>query len=479
MTIEEKAKAYDEVRKKIAIRFGSNVADEIFSQFEMSEDERIRKDLIIYLRSVLSNKKYGDKFIESWIAWLEKQAEQKPIKEHNICDFCEDRYGCVNHCPMKLIEEEKPADKVESKFYEGDWVVYDHRVYQVVELPKEGYINLGLRRNGKIEFAPSTYCRHWTIQDAREGDVLYLQKDGKEHIIIYKGVIKERFRTFVSAYCAYNGIVDAFCFADVSRYVDIAYGGIMPASKEQRDFLFQKMKEAGYMWDTENKQLLSLKAEPNGEQKPANNVEPKFREGDSIQFKGFGHNRYTIKEVCGLSHYINTMGNSMDMSYTDANFEVIKDPDKVEISTVWSEEDERIRKSLSAYFAKFKPDDMWDADFSFGDIVAWFEKQGERGTKGNDREIPFDAWSEEDDDHLGRILKELENQRQRPFNRPYLDKIESDYNWLKSLKNRYTWKPSDEQMDMLAKVCSTLHLTSGENEIMESIYDALKKLMEE
>ena len=558
-----------------------------------SEDERIRKDLIIYLRSILANKKYGDKFIESWIDWLEKQGEktsdkivekartekqrvlltetdgsanidwdcrslddvktllkcglefirtieadkqiltdsrfggcsihvptrydkgikqgeqilansaknckdeQKPIKERNVCDFCEDRYGCVNHCPMKLIEEEKPADKVESKFYEGDWVVYDHRVYQVVELPKEGYINLGLRRNGKIEFAPSTYCRHWTIQDAREGDVLYLQKDGKEHIIIYKGVIKERFRTFVSAYCAYNGIVDAFCFADVSRYVDIAYGGIMPASKEQRDFLFQKMKEAGYMWDTENKQLLSLKAEPNGEQKPANNVEPKFREGDSIQFKGFGHNRYTIKEVCGLSHYINTMGNSMDMSYTDANFEVIKDPDKVEISTVWSEEDERIRKSLSAYFAKFKPDDMWDADFSFGDIVAWFENQGKKGTKGNDREIPFDAWSEEDErmsrfignaitaddssiylkskgiqvidahiwlgnlknrvqpllkqewseedgNHVKSILSTIECcKAQFPNAKAVVEAYNADIDWFKSLKNRYIWKPSD------------------------------------
>lgn len=38
-------------------------------------------------------------------------------------------------------------------------------------------------------------------------------------------------------------------------------------------------------------------------------------------------------------------------------------------------EDERIRKSLSTYFAKFKPNDMWDDDFSFGDIVAWFEKK--------------------------------------------------------------------------------------------------------
>ena len=140
-------------------------------------------------------------------------------------------------------------------------------------------------------------------------------------------------------------------------------------------------------------------------------------------------------------------------------------------------EDERIRKAIINVFASHK-----DYEVFFGvsvkDILAWLEKQGKKGVKGNDREIPFDVWSEEDDEHLERILKELENQRQRPINITCLDKIESDYNWLKSIKNRYTWKPSDEQMDMLAKVCSTLHLTSGENEIMESIYDALKKLME-
>ena len=135
--------------------------------------------------------------------------------------------------------------------------------------------------------------------------------------------------------------------------------------------------------------------------------------------------------------------------------------------------DERIRKSLSAYFAKFNPDDMWDADFSFGDIVAWFEKQGEKGTKGNDREIPFDAWSEEDDEHLERILKELESQRQSPINTPYLDKIESDYNWLKSLKNRYTWKPSGEQMDEFSGLLDEIH---WDGEILVSLYNDLKKL---
>jgi hypothetical protein len=48
------------------------------------------------------------------------RGEQKSIEEHDICKFCEDRYGCVSPCPAKLIEEQKPTDKVEPKFKVGD-----------------------------------------------------------------------------------------------------------------------------------------------------------------------------------------------------------------------------------------------------------------------------------------------------------------------------------------------------------------------
>lgn len=51
---------------------------------------------------------------------------------------------------------------------------------------------------------------------------------------------------------------------------------------------------------------------------------PKFKTGDFIQYKGMGHNRYTINEVCGTTHYINSQGKRMDMSYTDANFELVE-----------------------------------------------------------------------------------------------------------------------------------------------------------
>ena len=127
-TIEEKAKRYDEL-KVIAQEleedgcFDKLTLFDLFPELAESEDEKIIKDIVTYLKSDIANKGYRDKIIESWIAWLEKKCsqipansakicedEQKPIKEHNVCDFCEEKHWCVSPCPTKLIGEQKPVD---------------------------------------------------------------------------------------------------------------------------------------------------------------------------------------------------------------------------------------------------------------------------------------------------------------------------------------------------------------------------------
>lgn len=40
------------------------------------------------------------------------------------------------------------------------------------------------------------------------------------------------------------------------------------------------------------------------------------------------------------------------------------------------------------------------------------------------------------------------------------------------------WKPSDEQMKILEKVCNTVALTKHGYEVLESLYNDLKKLTE-
>ena len=99
MTQEEKAKAYDAAREKIAVRFGTNVAEEIFSEFEESEDERIRKGLINYFNHHKNgiNIFYGIKG-DDILAWLEKQAE-KPYTFKSI---------------PRLLEMIVPSDRAKS-----------------------------------------------------------------------------------------------------------------------------------------------------------------------------------------------------------------------------------------------------------------------------------------------------------------------------------------------------------------------------
>lgn len=77
MNYEQK---YKEANDKIAAKFGTNVAKEIFTDLYESEDEKIRKFLIKWIQD---NYYHGTTEIptKTLIAWLEKQGEKKPADE--------------------------------------------------------------------------------------------------------------------------------------------------------------------------------------------------------------------------------------------------------------------------------------------------------------------------------------------------------------------------------------------------------------
>ena len=61
-------------------------------------------------------------------------------------------------------------------------------------------------------------------------------------------------------------------------------------------------------------------------------------------------------------------------------------------------EDEKIRKELIAFLKENHETGRADETWSLSGIerwIAWLEKQGEKGTNGNEREIPNSTWSEE------------------------------------------------------------------------------------
>lgn len=56
---------------------------EIFPELAESEDEKIRKDIIHHIKFGQEHNIIPSKRAKSWIAWLEKQVEQKPLEEPN------------------------------------------------------------------------------------------------------------------------------------------------------------------------------------------------------------------------------------------------------------------------------------------------------------------------------------------------------------------------------------------------------------
>ena len=111
MSIEEKAKAYDEALGKIKVlqedwKSTHNRAwkeiEEVFPQLVESEDERIRKELMRFCDDASKSKTRvvsAEKFLE-WASWLEKQKEQ-------------------NHDGKKWIYEDDYDKDIERSFNEG------------------------------------------------------------------------------------------------------------------------------------------------------------------------------------------------------------------------------------------------------------------------------------------------------------------------------------------------------------------------
>ena len=172
--------------------------------------------------------------------------------------------GCGNDIDyadeeFELVEQ-KPAYKAQLKFKVGDWITNSIETVQIT-----GYdIDYGYQVDykGNLQHRDTDIIEKeyhlWTIQDAKDGDVLvdnyaiiifrkignYVLDDVVDFYICYsfeKGVIIQRH----NLHC---GFIDSVFFK--------------PATKEQRDMFFQKMHEAGYEWDFEVKELNKIEKKP-------------------------------------------------------------------------------------------------------------------------------------------------------------------------------------------------------------------------
>ena len=284
--------------------------EQIFPELKESEDERIRKLIIRHFKEIADRNEQSWKNLDIpyIIAWLEKQGKtniqnNNPFKiESDKFYFCIKDYfagGCYrskkgdivlakngmnmmglspkeaseyfmptnpfNENVVDWFEKQREksqedtvdtANKIRPKFDIGDWItcpafIPEPHLLHVINNEEDGLYELedvyGTKKRSTIGHVESIYY-HWTIKDAKEGDVLYYEDSDSLKILIYQF-------GKVHYYCCLTNNV----FVSHSYYFSVEkdrLSRIRPANAEQRNFLFARMEEEGYRWDEDKKEVI-------------------------------------------------------------------------------------------------------------------------------------------------------------------------------------------------------------------------------
>ena len=422
LSIEEKAHRYDEAIKEAVIAHKDEdkhlkaTLERIFPELKEDEDERIRKELLEHCKN--QAKPYiqtGNKCpqIQSWIDWLEKKGEHNYkiikgknylcVKTHNYAGvewikgtkyYASDNYtlvnqGCECYSPEYSKEEhnnlfeEVIADKVEPKFKVGDWVVNNNGEPQFFQVISRSWPDSKIKKaenNLELFINTATLDKQyhlWSVQDAKDGDVIAIGNV----ICIFKKMDTAGLSIFWT-HCEIIGNSEfglGFSFSSDTI--------INPASKEQRDFLFSKMKEAGYNWDTEKKELKKIEQ---------NVIEP-----DDL----------------------------IEESYQQQADDLI---DMVTEKPAWDEEDERIYKVVLELIDSYSKGTIGGCIIppNIGRYAKWF-----KALKDRVQLQPKQEWSEEDERYYNSIIEHLKYSITNGKPETYRGGCLTD--WLRNLKNRY------------------------------------------
>lgn len=122
-------------------------------------------------------------------------------------------------------------------------------------------------------------------------------------------------------------------------------------------------------------------------------------------------------------------------------------------------------KQAREHHISFVHDFEWEA--FCGELLSYF----------NEQQKPAE-WSEEDEDMLNSCISSIEEAKENRYAYKETDgdtSYDHEIAWLKSL--RPSWKPSEEQMEILQYVCTqSSHPNQKVIPVLESLYNDLKKL---
>ena len=226
------------------------MVEHIFPELAENEEERIRKAIIsgmIALKNNQNIKTFAAIPIDDCIAWLEKQGERT--------------YAELGQSEVTKTSDQKLKPKFNFKV--GQWIVATgKRVYLIAKI--DGFNVTLVDTNGdKYVFHVSSLvdAYQWTIADAKDGDVLVCPSDFNDRLVVFIFKRLANHASEIECHCCIdaNGIFDP-CLNDCCYLGDVDRADYIPATKEQCELLFTKMRDAGYEWDAEKKELKKIES---------------------------------------------------------------------------------------------------------------------------------------------------------------------------------------------------------------------------
>lgn len=425
---------------------------------EVSEDEKIRKELISFFSDLPDTDTFRGIPPSKVIAWLEKQKEYESTDFEYVWDRTDcgeltsalDKYSeeaIINMCHAwydKGIELERKSwlekqgekdiledvildgnedgliaatieySKKKPKFKIGDFIANDYCFGKVVALTDDAYL---LDTEQGVPFSCEHNVHLWTIDDAKDGDVLANDNE----IVIFK---ENNFNQKDLSGCMF-----VHCSLRSKKGYWYTIGGInpsnyVPATKEQRDLLFHKMKEAGYEWNAEKKELKKINSYCQENCKGFQETGKCFADGECKA------KREAEQELTDLEEFINELSKQFpDVSFAKLSRIVVR-------------------------------------------VAKW--------AKSNQ---PKQEWNEEDSYYRNHIIQIIEEINNAPLKRG--EDWEAYINWLKSLRPQNNWKPSEEQVKafehFIRSIGESGYASPYENDtkLLYSLLEQLKKLKEE
>ena len=429
------------------------IAGKYFPELKESEDERIRKELIEFftIEHWGGDAPFSAESAKERVAWLEKQGKQK----QDPCEHCKDRcLNCHNFPCIKkrafeqgksvfeVINEEKVdnANKVEPKFKIGDIITNGKNIGKIDENEDNKYHGwFGYDKDLSVYYAdiPDIENWHlWTIKDARGGDVLsFNDGHGNDCIELIKSITDKKIEFW---FCLTNGNRYEV-FDGITPYTNlVSREDATPATKGQRNQLEKAMTDAGYTFDFDKKELKEI------EQKPTFDVEIPFgRDSELIE------ESLTIPDGC--------------YAVIEDNKVVIRKGEQKPII------DNKDAEKAAEEYRNFRISCGIKDPVMLNEIEEAYYEGAIRKTV---------EWSEEDENMIESIDALCDDKIRFTEFKDVKENAYKIKNWLESLKERYTWKPSDEQMYNLLEAahcdCAFFNM-----EILKGLYDDLKNLREE